>query len=211
MRLLSKLLLIFLFTLFSAIPTLATVNGRVDYSIPIDYSKLSETELENRASYFYDLAFQSSGSNLNENITNALNLYSILQNINPNNISYCIKTGNLYSKIKQDKYAKGNYSKAIGINSASPEPYFYLGEFYYQRQLYRKALKYYKESYSRGDTNNYTLLYHLGDVYEKLGDTKSSLTYLNSAYQINPTSDLKSKINKVQSQNSINREYYSKK
>ncbi len=51
-------------------------------------------------------------------------IYSVLQNINPNNFSYSVKLGELYDKLNMDKYAKGNLSRAIGIDNTKPEPYF---------------------------------------------------------------------------------------
>jgi tetratricopeptide (TPR) repeat protein len=210
MRRLSRIILIFLLTTACFVPSYAAVKGGIEYSIPVDYSKLSEQELEIKANDYYTKAIKFNDGKVNPDITNALNLYGVLQNLNPENVLYCVRQGVLYDKIGMDKYAKGDFSKAIGINSSNPEAYFYFGEFYYKRALYRKALKHYCDSYERGYSTNYDLLYKLGDVYEKLGDTKSALKYLEMAQSVGTNSDLKAKINRVKTQDLTNREYYSR-
>ncbi len=202
-------LLISLLILSSGISAFGAIKAKIDYSIPVDYSKLSEPELEDRAKVYYFNALKYKDDEVNEDMTNALMLYSVLLNINPDNLNYCVKLGALYDKLNMDKHAKGNLSRAIGIDSSHPEPYFYMGEFYYKRQLYRKALKYYGEAYQRGYQTNYDMLYKMGDIYEKFGDTRSALKYLNDASAQNPNSELDNKIKRIEAQDSINKEYYS--
>ncbi len=185
------------------------IRGKIDYSIPVDYSKLSESELESKAKVYYFNAFKYKDNEINEDITNALMLYNVLLNMNPNSLNYCVKLGSLYDKLGMDKHAKGNFARAIGIDDSQPEPYFYYGEFYYKREMYRKALKYYGEAYSRGYTANYDMLYKMGDIYEKFGDTRSALKYLQDASTQNPNSELDNKIKRIETQDSINKEYYS--
>lgn len=185
------------------------VKGGIEYNIPTDYSKLSEAELNTKAGKYYFLAQKLKDGVVNEDMTNALTLYSVLQNINPENIDYAVKAGALYDKIGMDRYAKGNFSRAIGIDSSKPEPYFYFGEFYYKRQMYRKAIKYYNEAYKRGMVSNYNLLYKMGDIYEKFGDTRSALKYLNEASKQSPNSELDNKIKRIELSDSVNKEYYS--
>jgi tetratricopeptide (TPR) repeat protein len=185
----------------------AQYKGGIEYSIPIDYSKFSVPELEEKAKKYFYLAEQYPKGSLNENITLALNLYTILQNIDKENISYCLKLGKLYEWLGKDKYAKGNYARAISINEKNPEPYLYFGNYYYEKQLYRKALKYYGKSYSSGYENNYDVLYKLGDIFLKLGDTRAALKYLKLAEAQNPNEELSHKIQKVEAADSVNRVY----
>ena len=203
------ILLISLIILSSGLSANSAIRGKIDYSIPVDYSKLSESEIEAKAKVYYFNALKYKDNEVNEDITNALMLYNVLLNINPDSIPYCLKLGSLYDKLGMDKHAKGNYSRAIGIDSSQPEPYFYMGEFYYKREMYRKALKYYGEAYSRGYTTNYDMLYKIGDIYEKFGDTRSALKYLQDASAQNPNSELDNKIKRIEAQHSINNEYYS--
>ena len=84
-----------------------------------------------------------------------------------------------------------------------------MGEFYYKRELYRKALKYFNESYKRGYETNYDLLYKMGDIYEKFGDTRSALKYLEEAKKQSNNPELENKIQKIKTQDEINKEFYS--
>ena len=181
------LLILGIFAIFIQ-PSFSAIKGGVKYSIPVYYNNLSETELQNKGkSYFYN-AIKS--NELNEDMTQALNIYTILQNLNPQNIEYSIKLGRLYEKIGKDRYAKGNFSRAIVVDSSKPEPYFYFGEYYYNHQQYKKALKYYNQAYINGYSTNYDLLYKMGDIYEKLGDSRSALKYLKDAEKQSPNSKL---------------------
>lgn len=210
MRQLAITFLLIIFVLsFGQIPSVAYIKGNVEYSIPTDYEKLSEQELADKANKYFFLAEKYEDGIVNEDITNALFLYSVLQHKNPENIIYAVRQGVLYDKIGVDRYAKGCFSKAISINKTIPEPYFYFGEYYYKREEYRKALKYYNEAYNKGFVTNYNLLYKMGDIYEKFGDTRSSLKYLNEAKKQSPNPELENKIKRVESQDLINKEYYS--
>ena len=202
-------LLISTIILGTILPSFSAIKGAVEYSIPIDYSKLKEQEIKIKAENFFYNASKLKDNIVNEDLTNAIIHYKVLENINPDKIEYPVKLGILYDKISKDRQAKGYFSKAIGIDNTSPLPYFYLGEFYYKRESYRKALKYYNEAYSRGFESNYDILYRMGDIYEKFGDTRSALKYLYSSQKQNPNPDIESKIKRIELQDSINKEFYS--
>ena len=185
----------------------AEIQGKIDYQIPIDYSKLDENELQQKADFYYEFAVKTGV--VDENMTAALNLYHILAHKNPQNIYNLTKLGTLYDLIGKDRTAKLAFFDAIGINSTKGEPYFRLGEFYYRRGLYKKALKMYKEAYKKEYSNHYETLYKMGDIYEKFGDTEAALRYLNLAKQISPNEELENKILRVENTHKINSEYYS--
>ena len=210
MRQFSIIFLLILIThLTIVLPSFSAIKGKVDYSIPLDYSKISEQEIELKARMFFYNAEKLKDGIVNEDMTSALVHYSVLQNVNPDKIEYPVKLGILYDKINKDRQAKGCFSRAIGIDKTNPLPYFYLGDFYYKRELYRRAIKYYNEAYAKGLNSNYDLLYKLGDIYEKLGDTRSSLKYLTEAQKQSPNPELDGKIKRIEMQDSINKEYYS--
>ena len=186
----------------------SAIKGRVNYSIPIDYSKLSETELADKAKVYFFNAIKLQNNFVNEDMTNALFLYSVLEAKNPENLEYPIKLGILYDKLDKDRHAKGSFSRAILIDKTKPESYYYLGEFYYRRKMYRRALKYYNESYKNGFNLNYDLLFKIGDIYEKFGDSRSALKYLKEAESQVSTPELTEKIKRIENFNSINKEYY---
>ena len=209
MRQLIKISIILIFVCSLSAPAFCALKGGLEYQIPIDYSKLSTEELENKAGFYYGLALKTSNGKVNDDMTSALNLYTILSSKNPENTFYKIRLGHLYDIIGKDRYAKGYFFQAIGTDSSQPEPYFRLGEFYYRREIYKKSLNMYKEAYKRGYIGNYDTLYKIGDIYEKFGDTEAALKYLKLAAQKSPNSELDNKIKRVENANAINKEYYS--
>ena len=191
-------------------PSYCAIKGGIKYSIPTDYTKLSETELNEKADNYYYLAGRLPDKTVNDDMTNALVLYSVLQNINPDEIKYSLRLGILYDKLDMGRYAKGNFSRAIGVKPNAYEPYYYMGEFYYKRAIYKNALKYYQKAETKAGGKNYDVLYKIGDIYEKFGDTKTSLKYLNAANAISPNLELEQKIKYIEAFDSVNGKYYSK-
>ena len=188
----------------------SAIKSGIEYKIPIDYNVVDEVEYAAKAGFYYNLALKTNSGKINEDTTNALNLYTILNNKNPNNIIYPLRLGILYDLSNKDRLAKGNFYKAMGINENSPMPYFYLGEYFYKRSSYKKALKMYKQAYDKGFNKNYDTLYKLGDIYEKFGDTQSALKYYKSASEMNPNDELSNKISKMEQFDSVNKTYYSR-
>lgn len=206
MRRLIKFLFTFLI-LFMTVPAYPALKGGLEYQIPVDYSKLNEAELEEKAGFYYHLALKN--ETLNDDMTAALNLYHMLAHKNPANIEYKIKLGILYDIIGKDRYAKGCFFDAIGVDKSKPEPFFRLGEFYYKREMYKRALKMYRIAYRKGYTRHYDTLYKMGDTCLKLGDTKSALKYLHFAAEISPNEQLSDKIIRAENADKLNNEYYS--
>ena len=165
-----RFLLIPLIICFTLIPSYSAVKGGIDYTIPIDYTKLNQADMETRAEYYYESALKT--KKFNEDMTSAFMLYSILTKAYPENRTYAIRLGKLYDIIGKDRYAKGQYYHAMGIDHAHPEPYFYLGEYYYSREQYRKALKYYKKAYDSGYSEHPLTVQRINEIHTKFGDKK---------------------------------------
>ena len=208
MRQLSTNLLILITLINFILPVHSAVTGTVEYSIPIDYSKLSQKELEFKGHEYFYLANKYKDGTISQETTNALNIYTILQHINPENPDYCVKTGILYDKIKKDRQAKGNFARAISIDKNYAKAYFEFGNFYYKRTNYRKALQYYIQAYRLGYETNYDLLEKMGDIYEKLGDTRSALKYLKLASEQNPNDALTNQITRIEANDNVNKTFY---
>ena len=201
-----RFLLIPLILCFSILQSYSALKGGVDYRIPFDYTKLNQTELESRAEFYYNSALNT--KELNEDMTYALNLYNLLSNAYPENITYPLRLGKLYDVLGKDRHAKGQYYRAMSVNSSRPEPYFYLGDFYYEREQYRKALKFYLKAYDFGYTEHYQTLEKIGTIYKKFGDTEKALYYLQCAVVLNPSDSLYVRINNIKSADDTNNEYY---
>ena len=75
------ILLIFTFSISGFCPSFSAVTGKIEYDIPVDYSNLSETDLNIKARHYFYNALQAKDGEITEQTTNALMLYSILQNI----------------------------------------------------------------------------------------------------------------------------------
>ena len=177
MRQLIIILLTFIINITLLLPSNAALRGSLEYSIPIDYARLNEQELASRAEISYNSALKNYNGDtvaVSEEISTALNLYSILSHVSPNNVIYAVRLGKMYDIIGKDRYAKGNYYRAIGINKSSPEGYFYLGDYFYARKQYRRALKMYKCAYDNGYQNHTQTIDKLNIIYKKLGDESNS-------------------------------------
>ena len=125
--------IITIFVIFSFLtPAYSAIKGSLEYSIPIDYSKINEAETAAQADVLYNQISAVPSAELDDNITLALNLYTILSNKNPQNTTYALRLGKLYDIIGKDRQAKENFYRAMGINQSNPEPYFYLGEFFHK-------------------------------------------------------------------------------
>ena len=138
MRQLSTIFLLVFIAFVFTTPSYSAYKGGVSYSIPIEYRNLSESELNDKAKIYFHNALKLNDGEINEDMTNALLIYSILQNVNPDNVVYPVKLGILYDKIGKDRYAKGGFSRAIGINPSYADAYFYFGEFYYKVKLIKQ-------------------------------------------------------------------------
>ena len=145
---------------------------------------------------------------MNEDITYALNLYTILSNKAPDNSLYALRLGKLYEIIGKDRYAKGNYYRACSISPNRPEPYFYLGSYFYSKKLYKRALKMCIKAYDNGYSTHYQTNVLLGNIYQKLGDSHNALKYFESAYGISQSEELNERINKLKSADLNNKWYY---
>ena len=145
--------LIIFVTLFvmCSCPAFSAIKGGINYKIPIDYSVINETELAAQAENSYNQALKNK---LNDDITAALNKYVILSNISPSNITYILRTGKLYELLNKNRLAKGCYYRAMGVMPSSPQPYFYLGEFFYNKREYSKSYKFFVRASECGYSNH---------------------------------------------------------
>ena len=201
-----RFLLIPLILCFTLLPSFSALRGGVDYKIPFDYTNLNQAELESKAESYYTSALNS--KELNENMTYALNLYALLSNAYPENITYALHLGKLYDVLGKNRQAKGQFYRAMGVNPSRPEPYFYLGDFYYEKEQYRKALKFFLKAYDLGYSEHYQTLEKIGTIYQKFGDTENALYYLQCAVVLNPSDDMYARINNLKSADDTNSEYY---
>ena len=169
MRQLFKIFLILLVFSVLVLPSECALKGSLEYKIPIDYTKIDIEELELKGDNYYNLSLQNKDGKIDENITSALNIYTILSNAEPENISYALRLGKLYEIIKKDRWAKANYYRAMGIDKSRPESYFYLAELYYNREQYRKSYKMLIKAQEKGYSEHQNSIEMMKKLNKKLG------------------------------------------
>lgn len=170
MRQLIKIMFIFFAASMFTHAANAAVTGGIEYQIPIDYSVMNETELRTKADEYYQKSANMSDRKLNDDITQALNLYTMLSNKCPENTEYIIRLGKLYDIIGKDRHAKSCYYRAIGINKSNPDAYFCFGDFYFKREQYRRALKMFLKSKELGYADDTALQTRIDLLKRMLGE-----------------------------------------
>lgn len=208
MRQPSIIILVSIVFLLCNLQAQSEIRGKIEYSIPVDYSRLSQKELDFKGHEYFYLATKYKDGGLSQEATQALNIYGILQHIDPENPDYCVKQGILYDKLKKDRQAKGCFARAISVDKNYADAYFEFGNFHYKRTNYRRALQYYIQAYRLGYETKYDLLEKMGDIYEKLGDTRSALKYLKLALEQSPNENLANQINRIEANDSVNKTFY---
>ena len=94
MRHISTIFLLIFFIYIGVVsPVFCAIKGGINYSIPVYYDNLSEDELSEKVKIYYYNAMKLDNGVVDENMTLALNIYTILQNMNPENIDYSTFSG----------------------------------------------------------------------------------------------------------------------
>ena len=122
---------------------------------------------------YYDISLNNTDGKINDDITSALNVYTILSNKDPENVIYALRLGKLYEIVGKDRHAKGNYFRAMGIDQSRPEPYYYLSEFFYKKEQYRRAYKMLLRAIDHGYSEHANVQSRLEELNKKLGIEKS--------------------------------------
>lgn len=174
----------------------------------IDYSRLNyQKTLKEADNYF--TKYETSHNE--QDLTTALGKYYIATKINPNDLYSNIQLARIYGQKHSDRLAKSYFNKGLDINKKDPYLNYYFGEFYFSRNDYRRALRYYKTSYNNGYSDFYDLNVKLGTLYEKLADLVKAESYYQKANSLNKQSSyLSDKILQIQSLNYDQSEYYPK-
>lgn len=176
-------------------PVLAVEKGGIQYSTPIDYSKINESELSQKAEQTYKLYIQTEDKDFqNKLLYSLVSDYSILGEINKENPLYFARLGIIYGKLGKNRLAKANFYRCCDLNGKYPYGFYSFGNYYFERQNYKKALKYYLKAYNSGYQNNYDNLYQIGIIYEKFGDFKFASKYFKQALVCKDSIELRNRI-----------------
>ena len=185
--------------------------GTIKYNDAIiDYSTLDKQAVSERADYYFNRALKSKEAKEKQDfLERASGEYFILTRMDPENINYLVQMGRIYDIENENKFAKGYFFNALMLEKNNPKTNFYLGEYYYKRNLYTRALYFYDVALENGYRENYEILIKMAVMYEKLGDLLRANQYYKKAYILNPSnSKISSKIKELESVKYKNTGYY---
>lgn len=184
---------IFLFMLYC--PAFALQKGVIEYSIPIDYSLIDEKSLNDHAEILFSEYNSSTDEILKKTLLfELLSDYSILSNINKDNPLYFTRLGIVYDKLGKEKWAKSNFCRGSNLVPNYAYAFYSFGNYFFERNEYRKALKEYMRAYQYGFDKHYENLYQIGIIYEKLGDFTLAIKYFKLAQVCKDSEELTKKI-----------------
>jgi len=198
-----KFIVIFSIFLFLTSPALAIKSGGVEYhDYLFDYSNLdtSVIKAEAESQLFKALALEESDEK-NILLHKAMKNYYILLKINPDNVDYLNKRALIYDVLDRNLLARSYFSRALNIDKDNPETNFLVGDYFYKRRDFKRALKYFSVALESG-YNNYDINYKLAIIYEKLGDLCNAKRFYQAAYDIDTSqSFLLDKIENIPNEN----------
>ena len=178
-------------------PVMASQSGGIEYEdVYTDYSLLNAAQIRNEA----DALFAK------ENYDAAAPKYYLLTKIDNSPVFPLTQLARIYDIKNKDRLAKEYFYRATNIDTNEPYANFYFGEFYFRRDDFKRALRYYKIAYGHGFSNRYDINLRMGTIYEKLADLVNAQKYYSIAAKTNP--QLQEKVNSINALNYDQSEYY---
>lgn len=172
----------------------------------IDYSVLDSQKILKEADSFFN-NYEQTGDK--KYLSTAMGKYYILTKIFPVDMYPTVQLARTYDAANVDRLAKEYFNIGYDINKRDPYLNFYNGEFYFKRNDYKRALRYYKIAYNNGYSDYYDLNLKIATIYEKFADLINAKYYYERAYSMNPSASyLKDKAIQIQSLNYDKSEYY---
>ena len=129
----------------STCSTEAIEFGAVKYNNTfIDYSKIDKESTLKLADFYFNNALKCNDEDeKKELLQKASGNYFILTQIEPENIYAIVQLARVYDLEKQDSFAKAYFFRALKINKKDPTTNYYFGEFFYTREEYTNAIRFY--------------------------------------------------------------------
>ena len=135
--------------------------------------------------------------------------YYLLTKIDYSQITPYIQLARIYDEKNNNRLAKEYFYKASNLDVNNPYANFYFGEFYFKRNDYKRALRYYNIAYNNGLNNRYDLNLRLATIYEKFADLVNAKKFYEVSYSMNPNNvELRQKIQSLNELNYDKSEYY---
>ena len=182
-------------------------------AVSIDYTKVNRADTLDKADSFFDWGLKSEDEDVRRDCLKRAQLeYSILAQAKQDDIYSVVRLARIYDMLKEDRYAKSYFSRAINIDYKNVEANRYFGDFYYSRKDYGKALRFYRQSYEYGQSEDFDTLYKMGSIYEKFGDIKRAGICYKKAFLINPNDEnIPDKIRDIEEINTNQSGYYNRR
>ncbi len=202
-KLLYLLISLFIFVL----PVFPIEKGSVKYEDNLmDYSVLDDTAILKDADEFFEMYEQTGDTKY---LSTAMGKYYIITKIRPLEIYPMVQLARTYDAKHLDRFAKQYFYTCYDINKKDPYLNYYFGDFYYKRNDFKRALRYFKIAYANGYDGYYDLNLKIATIYEKFADLLKAKYYYEKAYELNQqNTNLKGKIIQIESLNYNNSGYY---
>lgn len=127
-----------------------------------------------------------------ENYDKAAEAFSKAIEENPNEVIGYINFGNLLASMNEAERAERFFQKAISLDEKAATAYYSLANLYYDAERFEEAAKLYEKAISY-EIDGPDAYFMLGKCFEKTGQTKLSLPYLQRAYELS-SDDLQIKL-----------------
>ena len=198
---------LFVIVCFCTFPCFAVEKGSVKFEENlIDYSVLDAQKILEEADEFFE-KYETTGDK--KYLSTAMGKYYIITKIYPVEIYPLVQLARTYDEKHLDRFAKEYFNKCLDINKKEPYLNYYLGDFYYKRHDFKRALRYFKIAYQNGYDNYFDLNLKIATIYEKFADLLTAKYYYEKAYSLNQeNTNLKDKALQIESLNYDKSEYY---
>ncbi len=207
MRICKKLLYLCISLLIFVLPSFSIEKGSVKYEDNLmDYSVLDGQKILEEADGYFE---QYETTKDPKYLSTAMGKYYIVTKIYPVEIYPMVQLARTYDEKKLDRFAKEYFSICYDINKKDPYLNYYLGDFYFKRDDYKRALRYFKRAYENGYSEYFDLNLKIATIYEKFADLLTAKYYYEKAFSLDRTNtNLKDKALQIESLNYGNSGYY---
>ena len=207
MKTCKKILYIFICFFIFVLPVFSVEKGSVKYEDNLmDYSVLDGQKILQEADSFFEKYEMTKDPKY---LSTAMGKYYIVTKIFPVEIYPMVQLARTYDEKKLDRFAKEYFSICYDINKKDPYLNYYMGDFYYKRNDFKRALRYFKRAYENGYGEYYDLNLKIATIYEKFADLLTAKYYYEKAFSLDQSNtNLKDKALQIESLNYENSGYY---
>lgn len=184
-------------------PVFSTESGGVEYhDYLFDYSHLDPEPLKSEADLWLSQALDEQNINVkNDLLHQAMKNYYILLKISPGDVDVLNKRALIYDIQDKNLLARSFFSRSLNIQKDNPETNYLVGDYFFKRRDFKRALRYFSAAYENG-YNGFDINYKLAVVYEKLGDLCNAKHFYQEAYSFDESkSEILDKIQNIPEEN----------